>query len=295
MTGWNGTGLPPVAAQRVQRAAQGGPWTSLLSVPAAAGLRVAGLEPAGEVMGSMVQQISLVGASCGTYWPGPGGWVAGGPVAAPLGPRGFGPYLDALNLGYATALDRMTQEATALGADGIVGITLATVPLGGAVEFTALGTAVRAPGHQRPGRVFTTALSGQDVAKLMTAGWVPAVLVYGISVAVRHDDWQSRAQASWGAGNVEVDGYTQLIGHTRADARARLARQTRATGADGAIVSSMGLRLWSVEPSERHRDHVAEATVFGTAIARFATTATPAAGRPLTILPLHHTPSGSTS
>jgi uncharacterized protein YbjQ (UPF0145 family) len=295
MTAWNGAGLPPVAAQRVRRATEGGPWTSLLSAPAAAGLRVAGLEPAGEVMGSMVQQINVVGVGCGNYWPGPGGWVPGASVSAPVSRTGFGPYLDALNRGYATALDRMTQEATAIGADGIVGIALTTAPLDSAVEFTALGTAVRARGPRRPGRVFTTALSGQDVAKLMTAGWVPVDLVYGISVAVRHDDWQSRGQASWGAGNTEVDGYTQLIGHTRADARARLARHIRADGADGAIVSSMGLRMWSVEPSENHRDHVAEASVFGTAISRFATTTTAAAARPLTILPLQHNQSGSTS
>lgn len=280
MTEWNGTGLPPVATQRVRRAAEGGPWTSLLSAPAAAGLRVTGLTPVGEVMGSMVQQISVVGVSCGNYWAGAGGWVSA--------PRGFGPYLDALNRGYATALDRMTQEATAIGADGIVGITLSATPLGGAAEFTALGTAVRAGGPERPGRVFTTALSGQDVAKLMTSGWVPALLVYGISVAVRHDDWQTRAQASWGAGNTEITGYTQLVSHTRADARARLARHVRAAGADGAIVSSMGLRTWSVEPSENHRDHVAEASVFGTAITRFTTTATPAPARSLTILPLQH-------
>lgn len=280
MTAWNGAGLPPVAAQRVHRAAEGGPWTSLLSAPAAAGLRVTGLVPVGEVMGSMVEQISVAGASCGNYyWPGVGGPVSG---------TGFGPYLDALNRGYATALDRLTQEATAIGADGVVGITLTAAPLAGAVEFTALGTAVRARGPERPGRVFTTALSGQDVAKLMTAGWVPAVLVYGISVAVRHDDWQSRSQASWGAGNAEVTGYTQLVAHTRADARARLARHIRAAGADGAIVSSIGVRIWSVEPSESHRDHVAEASVFGTAIARFATTASPPAARPLTILPLQH-------
>jgi uncharacterized protein YbjQ (UPF0145 family) len=294
MTAWTGTGLPPVAAQRVRRAAEGGPWTSFLSAPAAAGLRVTGLEPAGEVMGSMVQQISVVGASCGN-WPSRGGWVPGALAPAPLGRTGFGPYLDALNLGYATALDRMTQEATAIGADGIVGITLTTAPLGGAVEFTALGTAVRAHGSLRPGRVFTTTLSGQDVAKLMTSGWVPAALVYGISIAVRHDDWQTRSQASWGAGNTEITGYTQLISHTRADARIRLARHTRAAGADGAIVSSMGLRMWSVEPSENHRDHVAEASVFGTAIARFATTAEAPAARPLTILPLNHTRTRSTS
>lgn len=286
MTEWNGQGLPPVAARRVRRAAASGGWTSLLSVPAAAGLRTTGFEPAGEVMGTMVEQLSVLGASCGGYGPGLGGGFLGAPVFAPPDRTGFGPYADALNRGYATAVDRMTQEASAIDAHGIVGVTLDTTPIGGGVvEFTALGTAVRAPGSRRLGRVFTTALPGADVAKLMAAGWLPAALVFGVAVAVRHDDWQSRQQASWAAGNTEVAGYTQLLGHTRADARRRFTRHTRETGADGAIVSSMAVRMWSVEPSENHRDHVAEAMVFGTAVARFAQ---PAVAPALTILPLRH-------
>ena len=57
------------------------------------------------------------------------------------------------------------------------------------------------------------------------------------------------------------------------------------SGADGAIVSSMDLRVWEIEPGENHRDHVAEATVFGTALARFHTD-TAAPTRTLTFLPL---------
>ena len=33
---------------------------------------------------------------------------------------------------------------------------------------------------------------------------MPTDLVFGISVAIRHDDWRTQRQASWGAGNVEV-------------------------------------------------------------------------------------------
>jgi uncharacterized protein YbjQ (UPF0145 family) len=272
---------------RIARAAESEVWTSLLSVPAAAGLRTTGLEPAGEVMGSIVQQISLAGAGCGVY---PTGLVGG--LLGPPGGTGFGPYADALNKGYATAMARMRREATGIGADGIVGITLTTSSLGsGVVEFTALGTAVRTPGTRRPHRVFTTALSGVDVAKLMAAGWLPAALVLGVSVAIRHDDWQTRQQLSWGAGNTEVDGYTQLVSHTRADARHRFTRHAREAGADGAIVSSMAVRMWSIEPSENHRDHVAEAMVFGTAIARFAQ---PAPAPSLMILPLRPAQPGST-
>ncbi|MDT7710589.1 MAG: hypothetical protein QOG20_6196 [Pseudonocardiales bacterium] len=285
MTDWDGRGLPPVAAERARRAAEGGAWTSLLTVPGAAGLEVVGFDPVGEVMGSMVQRIGWAGyAGCGAY----GVWGPGTTVTSSdrSGFSGFAPYVQALDLGYGTALGRMAQEARTIGADGIVGVGLRMSHMdGGAREFTALGTAVRARGSARPGRIFSTHLPGQDVAKLMGAGWMPTDLVFGISVAIRHDDWRTRQQASWGSGNVEVAGYTELITHTRADARARFLRHVSDTGADGAIVDRMSLNAWEIEPSDNHRDHVAEATVFGTAIVGFHT-GTVAPSRTLTFLPL---------
>ncbi|WP_433557428.1 heavy metal-binding domain-containing protein [Pseudonocardia xinjiangensis] len=292
MADWDGHGLPPVAAERARRAAAGGAWTSLLSAPAAAGLQVAGFEPVGEVMGSMVQQIGWTGyQGCGIYGGVYGGAYGGWATptitsSAPTRFAGFRPYVDALYRGYGTAMSRMAQEAATIGADGVVGIGLVMSQLdGGAREFTALGTGVRARGSVRPSRIFSTHLPGQDVAKLVAAGWMPTDLVYGISVAIRHDDWQTRQQAAWGAGNTEVTGYTELISHTRADARHRLAGHVRESGADGAIVSSMDLHAWEIEPGENHRDHVAEAAVFGTALVRFHTD-TAAPTRTLTYLPL---------
>jgi uncharacterized protein YbjQ (UPF0145 family) len=290
VTEWDGQGLPPVAAARARRAAAGGPWTSLLSAPAAAGLRVAGFEPVGEVMGSIVQQIGWTGyGGCGSYggYGGYGLWTATTITSsAPTRFAGFAPYVDALQRGYGTAMSRMTQEAAVIGADGVVGVDLTMSHLdAGAREFTALGTAVRAPGGTRPRRVFSTHLPGQDVAKLVVAGWMPTDLVYGISVAIRHDDWQTRRESSWGAGNTEVSGYTELITHARADARRRFGKQVHESGADGAIVSSMDLQAWEIEPSENHRDHIAEAIVFGTALLRFHADAA-APTRTLTFLPL---------
>ncbi|MFC4947660.1 heavy metal-binding domain-containing protein [Pseudonocardia sp. GCM10023141] len=281
MADWDGRGLPPVAAERARRAAAGGAWTSLLSAPAAAGLEAAGFDPVGEVMGSMVQRIGWAGyRGCGVYG------IGGGYGVQPTSFTGFAPYADALNRGYTTAMDRMLQEASTIGADGVVGVRLTTTRMdNNAREFTALGTAVRARSATRPLRVFSTDLPGQDVAKLVAAGWIPTDLVFGLSVAIRHDDWATRQQSSWAAGNTEVSGYTELITHTRADARARFGRHVRATGADGAVVSSMDLQTWSIEPGENHRDHVAEASVFGTALARFHAPAA-APTRTLTFLSL---------
>lgn len=296
MTQWDGRGLPPVAAERMRRFASTGLRTSLLTVPGAAGVQSVGFDPVGEVMGCIVQHIGWAGfGGCG-YWGGGAGMLGGfsgyglssGPVTSSgrAGFVGYGPYVDALYHGYGTALARMTEEAAAIGADGIVGVRLSVSDLGNDNrEFVALGSAVRARSRHRPARVFSTDLAGQDVAKLLQAGWVPCALVYGISVAIRHDDWRTQRQSSWGAGNTEVSGYTELVAHVRADARYRFDQEARSTGAQGAIVSSMRLHIRGIEPSENHRDHVAESTVFGTALASFHQGAT-APTRSLTILPL---------
>ena len=305
MTEWDGRGLPPVAADRMRRFARTGLRTSLLTVPGAVGVQSVGFDPVGEVMGCIVEHIGWSGfGGCG-YFGGIGGFGIGGGTVTSSGPArlvGFGPYVDALYRGYGTALGRMTAEAAAMEADGVVGVRLSVSHLGahlgsplgsppgshrgaGNREFVALGTAVRARSRHRPGRVFTTDLAGQDMAKLLAAGWVPSAVVYGISVAVRHDDWWTQRQSSWGAGNTEVSGYTELVTHVRADARHRFDQQARAAGAEGAIVSSIGLTIREIEPAENHRDHVAEAGVFGTALVSFHR-GSRAPTRSLTILPL---------
>ena len=104
-----------------------------------------------------------------------------------------------------------------------VRLTIGSFPAGG-LEFKAIGTAVRAPGGAALREPFTSDLSGQDFAKLIMAGWVPAGLVLGISVGARHDDWLTVSQTRWGAGNAEVPGYTDLVNATRHDARHQLER-----------------------------------------------------------------------
>ncbi|MGH3512774.1 MAG: heavy metal-binding domain-containing protein [Pseudonocardiaceae bacterium] len=295
MTQWDGRGLPPVAAERMRRFASTGLRTSLLTVPGAVGVQSVGFDPVGEVMGCIVQHMGWSGfGGCG-YYGGMGalggfsGFGLGGGTVTSSGRAGFvgfGPYVDALYHGYGTALARMTEEAAAMGADGVVGVRLAVSDLGNDNrEFVALGSAVRSRSRHRPARVFSTELAGQDVAKLMQAGWVPCAIAYGISVAIRHDDWRTQRQSTWGAGNTEVSGYTELVAHVRADARYRFDQQARSTGAEGAIVSSMGLQIRAIEPAENHRDHVAESTVFGTALASFHRGSS-APTRSLTILPL---------
>lgn len=291
MTDWDGHGLPPAAVARMQRFAADGVRTSLLDVSGMTSVSAVGLPPVGEVMGCIVEHIGWQGfGGCG-YYGGVAGWAgnwgaqtvtsgAGNPWA------GFKPYVDALYRGYDTAIARMVVEAQAMGADGVVGVRLSVNHLGqDNREFVALGTAVRAQGDDHPARPFVTDLPGADVAKLLHAGWVPVSIAFGISMAIRHDDAWTQGQASSWSGNTEVYGYTELVTHVRADARKRFADHAAQAGADGAIVSSIDFSVSAREPSEGHRDHVAESTVFGTTLARFHRSNT-APTRALTILPL---------
>jgi uncharacterized protein YbjQ (UPF0145 family) len=267
------------------------------------GVEACGFSVVGEVMGCIVETIGFTGwAGCGyggyglvgggTMFGGYGGVTSTVTSGQAGGWVGYAPYVDALYHGFDTALYRMLLECQSLGGDGVVGVRLEQRHLGqGNREFVALGTAIRAAGGQRPARLFSTTLNGQDFAKLLQGGWMPASVVIGISVAIRHDDWATRSQASAWTYNTEVSGYTELVNHVRADSRAQLTRRVVAIAADGAITSTMQLSIHAQEVGENHTDHVAESRLIGDAIVRFhAEGATPT--KSLTILPLLN-PQGS--
>jgi uncharacterized protein YbjQ (UPF0145 family) len=277
MSEWDGQGLPPVAKARIRRASETHARTSLLSTGGATALAGIGISPIGEVMGCVVEHIGFAGFGCGWYGGGrflsvPTGYMGG------TGSEGYAPYRDAIYYGYEQALRRLLLEAQALQADGVVDIRWTQQRLDdvGNREFVAIGTAVRADSASRPAHLFSTDLSGQDVAKLLHAGWAPSGLTLGLAVSVRHDDYYTRSQASsWSFANQEVAGYTELVTHVRDSARQAFSDRAARQGGDTAIVSHMGMQVWGVEPSDGHRDHVAEASVIGTAVVRFDTHARP--------------------
>jgi uncharacterized protein YbjQ (UPF0145 family) len=175
------------------------------------------------------------------------------------------PYAEALRRGYATALHRLRLEAQGIGADGVVGVALSATEVGENMrEFVALGSAVRADGGRRPGQLFTTELAGQDVGKLMQAGWVPVTIATGIQAALTYSYYAQQQSSVW-VGNTEVDDYTALVTGARAAARKEFHQQVKAAGADGAIVSGMSLALWPFGDVAV----ACVATVFGTAISQF--------------------------
>jgi uncharacterized protein YbjQ (UPF0145 family) len=164
------------------------------------------------------------------------------------------------------AMSRMEEEADVLGADGIVGVRL---EVGGynwaenALEFTAIGTAVKAPSgswRTNDNKPFTSDFSVQDFYKLVTStGYVPRELVLGN--CVYHIAHQGFAQqmATLGA-NVELQNYTEAIYDARELAMARMQGEAESHGADGIV----GMQI--IEKTHIWDPHVIEFMAIGTSV-----------------------------
>jgi len=275
-----------------------GTWGSALTTDEFAAIKSVGFEPVGQVLGAAVYNLGYRGgygcpsySTFGTYNRlAYSGWQPGYTAVSSTGSgNAYGPLVATLYSARRKAIARMTAECAELGGHGVVGVllTIGRFPSGG-LEFKAIGTAVRAPGAAPLREPFTSDLSGQDFAKLINDGTVPVGLVLGISIGARHDDWLTRSQTRWTAGNTEVGGYTELVNMARHDARDQLARDVRGHGAEGVVIQSMNMQIGEHEcpAQEGARDHVAEVTLIGTAITHF-TRSKRAAERPsLAILSL---------
>jgi uncharacterized protein YbjQ (UPF0145 family) len=274
--------------ERLRRLRAGRAWGSLMSAQEFAAVSEAGFDPVGQVFGLAVIHIgsvSLAGRCSGTpgYTP-----------RTDLAAAGSGPFSVLLKKRYGArnlALSRAVEECRALGGDGILGLRLRVSPFpAGGTEFALAGTAVRARTRIRPAAPFTSHVSGQEFARLLRAGWVPAALTFAISLGARHDVARTRQQTRRAAPSREVGGYAELVKDTRRDAREQLRRAIEGQGADGLVVDEMTLHISEREcPAvEGGRDHVAEATILGTSLASFA--ASPATAAHLTIMRLDRPP-----
>jgi uncharacterized protein YbjQ (UPF0145 family) len=272
----------------------GGAWESALTCQGFTAVRGVGFEPVGQVFGAAVYAAGYAGGySCPGAWGSSGDRRPAGPATQVSGRRdagSFGPQVEAMYQARQTAINRMTAECAALGGHGVVGVRLSrgALPLSG-LDFTAAGAAVRAPGAAPGQRApFTCDISGQDFAKLITAGWVPAGLAVGISIGSRHDDRSLAGQARWWSGNVEVAGWTELVNQSRHDARRRLEQDVRRLGGEGVVITGMQMRVRERDcpATVGRRDHIAEVTLTGTAIARFSRAGQCPAGPALTVMPL---------
>jgi uncharacterized protein YbjQ (UPF0145 family) len=243
----------------------------------------AGFTPVGQVFGAAVYAAEYAGGSqC------PGSPAA--QVPSPGDPGGFGLLVETMYQARRAAVDRMAAQCDALGGHGVVGVRLSRGPfVFGGVGFTAAGTAVRAAGDAaRPRRPFVSAVSGQDFARLVLSGWIPAGLAFGIAIGALHDDRATVRQGRPWSGNAEMAGWTTMVNLARQGARDRLGEDIRRLGAEGAVIAGMVMHAHARDcpVAVGRRDHIAEVTLTGTAIVRFAQADRAPAGPVRTVMPV---------
>jgi uncharacterized protein YbjQ (UPF0145 family) len=233
-------------------AADGGIFTSDLTVSEYVLLGEAGFEPLGFVVGSSIYHVGIQ----------IGRWSQNQELQV---------LTQAMYNARELAMARMQAEADHLAADGIVGVNLKMQMYAwgqGVLEFIATGTAVRHLGgtgaHKAPdGRAFTSDLSAQDFFRLLAAGAVPVAFVLG--TCVYHIAHQSAMQALRQTGqNQEMPQFTQGVYEARELALSRMqaeATEARASGIVGVNVAVLN-HVWG--------EHATEFLATGTAMRRLA-------------------------
>jgi uncharacterized protein YbjQ (UPF0145 family) len=239
--------LDPVANERLSHAAK--VFKSDLSINEFALLHGAGFEPIDLVMGVSVYHV-------GYQFVG-------------IKQQGELPVLtEATYRARWNAMSRMQTEADAVGADGVVGVTLTSHKQEGGehLEFAAIGTAVRytaKPGAFRRtnGQAFSSHLSGQDMITLMRSGHAPVAFVMGNCVF--HVPMQSLKQTWRQAGvNAEMTQWTEGNYKARELAMSRMEAEAERDGANGVVGVKLALSnyVWGL--------HTVEFYAAGTAVRR---------------------------
>ena len=264
------TPLPEAAEERLNA----GSFSSGLSVSDFAACLAMGLEPVGLVQGfcavrtvsSMYQQTGQFGAlgavmspvqgSTGDYvenYQCPHGMVAG--EHRMWGQNYQQPWIEnTWKQGFTNAFSRMVQEASTLGAHGVVGVVDNVSRIGqeGVLEFSIRGTAVRVAGLAvSTNDPWTTYLAGQRLAKIIEAGYAPVSIVAAVSSVrvwascITEYLMEGSGMSAWAA-NVQSVEVAQIVS-ARAAARIIVRNYVRA--------QLHGDQLHGVELSIREHEH----------------------------------------
>lgn len=236
-------GVPESGRARLEQN-KAGLFTSDLSVNEYLLVEDAGYEPLGLVLGTSIYHIGYQRRRVG-------------------GSRELKVLSGALYHARELAMHRMEEEASALGAEGIVGVRLEVKGFGSGAhtaEFLAVGTAVRRRGASASTvRPFTSDLSGQDFWTLLRTGSRPVGLVMGSCVYAIGFRGTARRPVFR---NLELPLYTQALYDARELAMSRMQREAADLGADGIV----GVEL--VEHGHGWGGRIIEFFSIGTAIVR---------------------------
>jgi uncharacterized protein YbjQ (UPF0145 family) len=244
--------------------AGGGFFTSDLSVGEFALVDAIGLRPLAQVMGSSIYHVGW------QQRPGAFGMQMGG-ISQELTVVS-----QAWNTARLRAFARLEQEAKLVGADAVVGVRLTAGRhdwAAGAIEYVAVGTAVRSEGAEHAERPALTDLSGQDYWKLWQAGHRPlgvvgASTVHYVVPGFATQQAQSGFSASWV--NQELKDFTRGVYDARETALDRMTTEARKQGAAGVVGVSIAHEIEQREAGSR-RDLLVTFHVLGTVIGERST------------------------
>jgi uncharacterized protein YbjQ (UPF0145 family) len=258
-------GLPLRAQQRLGEIgkATSSFFTSDLSVDEFALVHALGLRPISQVMGSSIYHVGWQQRP-GSF----GGWQPGG-VSQELTVVS-----EAWNTARLRAFARLEQEAKLVGADAVVGVHLSKGQhdwAAGAIEYVAVGTAVRAEGAEPVERPALTDLSGQDTWKLWQAGYRPLGVVGASTVHYVVPGWSTQqASGYWSSwANQELRDFTRGVYDARETALGRMTAEALTIGAAGVVGVSIEHSAEERESGaggSRSNDLVVTFHVIGTAI-----------------------------
>jgi uncharacterized protein YbjQ (UPF0145 family) len=145
-------------------------------------------------------------------------------------------YSEVFNTTRHLALERITSEARAAGANSVIGIQTTILPFSGMQEMLMIGTASHHPAlppqyNQNP---ITSDLTNEEMWNIIYMGYIPIQLVLGVSVySVGLVGGITSAFKSLGRG--EIEELTTLIYEARENALARIAKDAAACGADDVV------------------------------------------------------------
>jgi hypothetical protein len=278
--------LPEAAVRRFSS----GAFSSGLTVPDFAACLQLGLQPAGLVQGFCVMRWGWYGAGSG-YGRGLNPYGAGaqnqgayaesyrcphGYVSAEH--RSWGQNIEqtwvqeAWSMGFDSAYGRMLDEATALGAHGVIAVVDRATHLSDSqtTEFHLLGTAVTVEDGPPPaqGVPWTTYLAGQRLTKSIEAGYMPVAVVASMaSVRVWAScitGYQMEGGRGWGSSS-QASEVTQV---TKAHMAVRqLARKHVRAKLAGDALHGVAIDVVKREFSEG--DEVIDCTIRGNRVRRF--------------------------
>ena len=240
--------------------AGGGFFTSDLSVGEFALVDAIGLRPLAQVMGSSIYHV---------------GWQQR-PGAFGMQMAGISQELTVVSQAWNTArlraFARLEQEAKLVGADAVVGVRLTVGRhdwARGAIEYVAVGTAVRSESAEHSERPALTDLSGQDYWKLWQTGHRPLGVVGASTVHYVVPGFATQRVQSVGFGaswvNQELKDFTGGVYDARETALGRMTTEARKQGAVGVVGVSIAHEIEQREAGGR-RDLVVTFHVLGTAI-----------------------------